>query len=272
MSCYVKIPIFFFLLTSVVGVRAAFEELPFSARASALGESLVADSTGVDAFYVNPGALALAEGMGVLLGHTRLFNDGEWPAKSVAAVVPTTRGGSWGGSWTEMGSSLYQERELSVGWAWRWRERLGVGAALKRQDVRIERYGTLGAWQWDAGLVGRPRPNVDVGVSVKNVTQTRLGGVESPPALFSAGVSGGLFPNGKTSLAATQTSEGRSSWRAGQEIELQKMFALRAGYESNPNRFSCGFGWRRRPLELDYAFSATADLPELHHFSLTYRK
>lgn len=263
----------FVFIALVAGqVQGAFEEVPFSARASALGESLVADSSGVDAFYVNPGALAMAEGMGVLLGHTRLFNDGEWPADSVATVVPTKRGGAWGGSWTDLGSSLYRERELALAWAWRWRDRLGVGAAVKRQDVQMERYGSFGAWQWDAGLVGRPRPNVDVGVSVKNVTQTRLGGVESPPALFSAGVSGGLFPNGKTSVAATQTSNGRSSWRAGQEIHVQKMFALRAGYESNPNRFSCGFGWRRRPVELDYAFSATAALPEQHQFSLTYRK
>lgn len=263
---------FVFIALFAAHVQGAFEEVPFSARASALGESLVADTSGVDAFYVNPGALAMADQAGLVMGHTRLFNDGEWPSNALAAVVPTKRWGSWGGSWTDLGSALYREKELALAWAWRWRERLGVGAAIKRQEVRVERYGALGAWQWDAGLLGRPRPHVEVGVSVKNVTQTRLGSAESPPALFSAGVSGGLFPNGKTSVAATQTSEGRSSWRAGQEIEVQKIFALRAGYESNPNRFSCGFGCRRRPLELDYAFSATSDLPEQHHFSLTYRR
>lgn len=265
----------FFVLCVLVGAslsHGAFDDAPFSARSSALGESLVGDSSGVDAFYVNPGALAMVERPGATMGYTRIFNDGQWPYSALAGVVPTKRAGAWAGSWTDFGSSLYQEREQTLAWAGRWRGRLGAGIALKHQEVRIQRYGTLGAWQWDAGVLGRPRPNVEVGVAIKNVTRSRLGSVEAPPALFLAGVSGGLFPNGKTSVAATQTSEGQSSWRAGQEIFIQKKGAVRAGFETNPNRLSCGFGWRKNSVELDYAFSGTGTLPEQHFFSLTYRK
>jgi hypothetical protein len=251
--------------------RAAFEERPFSARAAALGEAMAGVSSGPDAAYYNPAALRFAEGAALTSGYTRLFNEDELAQGSLGAVLPTARRGAFGLSATSFGSSLYRETEAAVAWAGRVAPRASLGVALKGQDLRMERYGRLGAAQIDAGLFGKPHQKVGAGVAVKNLTQSGLGRtVESPPAMFSAGLSAELFPGGLTALAAAQESGGRATWRAGQEVRPHPALALRAGFETGPNRFALGAGFQAKGIRLDYALLTHADLPDQHQVNVSF--
>lgn len=261
----------FFLVLFCPFLFAAFEEKPFSARSAALGESLVGASEGLDASHDNPGALVFAERSGVSLGHTALYGDTELPLNALSGVFSTKRFGAGGFFLTDFGSSLYREREAGVSWAGRVADRVGLGATLKRQDVEIERYGRLSAYQVDVGLFGRPLPKVGAGVSVKNITQSKLGGTpEAAPALFSAGVSVKALAHGPTSLAVVTESGGNVSWRVGQEAWLHPAFALRAGFETGPNRFALGMGFRQSVFALDYAFMTDPLLPDQHSFNISF--
>jgi hypothetical protein len=164
---------------------AAFEEKPFSARSAALGESLVGSRLGLDAPHDNPGAMVFTDRSGVSLGHTQLYGDADLPTNALSGVFSTKRSGAFGFFVTDFGSALYREKEVGIAWGGRIGDRAGLGATVKRQEVEIERYGRLAAYQMDVGLFGRPHPKVGAGVSVKNITQSHLGGTpESPPGAF----------------------------------------------------------------------------------------
>ena len=259
------------LILGGVSLFAAFEEKPFSARAAALGNSLVGAPLGADAPHENPGALVFVERSGVSLGHTNLYGDADLPSNALSGVFSTKRRGAFGFFVTDFGSTLYREQEMGIAWGGRIRDRAGWGGTVKRQDVRIERYGRLEAYQVDLGVFGRPHPKVGAGVSVKNVTQSHLGGTpESPPALWSAGLSLESFAHGPTSLSVVSESGGKTSWRAGQEAWLHSSFALRAGFETDPNRFGLGMGFRFSVFALDYAFLTHPILPDQHSFNFSY--
>lgn len=265
--CYFCLVSFFFcpLLFS------AFEEKPFSARSAALGESLVGSRLGLDAPHDNPGAMVFTDRSGVSLGHTQLYGDADLPTNALSGVFSTKRSGAFGFFVTDFGSALYREKEVGIAWGGRIGDRAGLGGTVKRQEVEIERYGRLAAYQMDVGLFGRPHPKVGAGVSVKNITQSHLGGTpESPPALLNAGVSVDAFARGSTSLAVVSESGGKVSWRAGQEAWLHPAFALRAGFETDPNRFALGMGFRFSVFALDYAFLTNPLLPDQHSFNFSY--
>lgn len=250
---------------------AAFEEKPVSARSAALGESLVGAPLGLDGPHENPGALVFTDRSGLSMGHTALYGDADIPANALSGVFVTQRRGAFGFFFTDFGSSLYRERESGISWGGRLGDRAGLGATLKRQEVQIERYGRLAAYQTDVGFFGRPHPKVGAGVSVKNITQSSLGGTpESPPVLLAAGVSLKALAQGPTSLAVVSESGGSVSWRAGQEAWIHPAFALRAGFETEPNRFSLGMGFRFLDFSLDYGFMTHPLLPDQHSFNLSY--
>lgn len=250
---------------------AAFEEKPFSARSAALGESLVGAFLGLDSPHENPGALVFTDRSGLSMGHTALYGDADIPTNALSGVFVTQRRGAYGFFFTDFGSSLYREKEAGISWGGRFGDRAGLGATLKRQEVQMERYGHLAAYQVDVGFFGRPHPKVEAGVSVKNITQASLGGTpESPPAILAAGVSLKALAHGPTSLAVVSESRGSVSWRAGQEAWIHRTFALRAGFESKPNRFALGMGFRFSVFALDYAFMNHPLLPDQHSFNFSY--
>jgi hypothetical protein len=78
------------------------------------------------------------------------------------------------------------------------------------------------------------------------------------------------FARGSTSLAVVSESGGKVSWRAGQEAWLHPAFALRAGFETDPNRFALGMGFRFSAFALDYAFLTNPLLPDQHSFNFSY--
>jgi hypothetical protein len=250
---------------------AAFEEKPFSARSASLGESLVGASLGLDASHENPGALAFIDRPGLSLGHSQLYGDPDLGVRNMAGALATLRHGAFGFFLGDFGSSLYREQEVGVSWAGRLAERMALGATLKRQEIRLERYGTFDAFQLDVGMSGRPLPKVSAGLSVKNVTRNRWTGTpEAPPAFFSAGVAVDALARGPTSLAVVQESGGKTSWRAGQEAWLHSVLALRAGFETDPNRLTLGMGFLLSSFALDYAFLTHPQLPDQHFFNLSF--
>ncbi len=266
------LPFFVVCAVPFFGARlfAAFEEKPFSARLAALGESLVGATVGLDAAHENPAALAFSERSGAAFGRAQLYGESDLPTNSIGGVLKTERRGGFGLFLTDVGSSLYRERELGLSWGGRLADRAGLGLTLKRQDLSMERYGGFGAYQVDVGVFGRLLPILSAGMTVKNLTQSHLGGTpEAPPAIFSAGASLDLLARGSTSLAVVQESGGRVSWRAGQEAWLHPAFALRAGFETGPDRFALGMGFRRSLFALDYAFLTHSSLPDQHQFTLS---
>lgn len=231
---------------------AAFEERPFSARAAAVGESLVALPGSVDGIYYNPALLAASSGARVSAGHTRLWGLEDLPQSTLAGALPSAYG-HWGAAVTEFGSALYREQEVALSWAVGVSSAAQAGVTVKNRRIEVERYGQDSALDLDLGVSGRPWPRVSVGASVKNLGGSRLFG-ETPPTVLAAGASSEIAPGFFVAGAISTDGAGRSICRVGQETRLARPFLLRAGFQTGPNRFSIGFGLTWARWVLDYAF------------------
>jgi len=131
---------------------------------------------------------------------------------------------------------------------------------------------------FDVGYLGQFR-NFAVGLAVNNFGSSLkfIDASDPLPVTFRGGFSYLWdYGNAKILLASDLLNQ-EQLWkaRAGVEIKLLKMLALRAGWRFEPSGFQAGptfgFGFDQGPLLLDYAFSWYGDLKDTHRVSLGYR-
>lgn len=259
-------------VSTLGAVHGAFEDRPFSARSAGLGDAAVASAGGPDSAYENPAGLARTNQSGVSLGHTDLLGMSDMPRNTVSAVFPFPGRAAWGLYGVDFGSNVYREREAALAAGWSLDSTSAVGAAIKGQQLSVDRYGRASAWQIDVGWWGRPLPGVAAGVVVRNATQSRLRGLpEKSPAVFLAGVESDFWKGAPAFLAIRRDAGGSAEWRLGQEIFLRSTAVFRMGYRSAPARWGLGWGFVFSPWSLDYAFLTHPNLPDQHQFNFTWR-
>lgn len=173
-----------------VGTRGAnFLEIPVGARETALGGAGTALTTGVNAMYWNPGALALSESFGIGGSYTELF-EGSGVSHFYGGAMLPVMGGVFGVSVNSLNSgeidratervpsgdirtlgSSFEWRSTAVGgyYARMITDRLGIGAGIKFIEEGINeasaRWTALDVGiRFDTGIYGTV-----IGATVANV-------------------------------------------------------------------------------------------------------
>jgi hypothetical protein len=250
---------------------AVFEERPLSARSAALGESLAA-AEGTESATVNPAALGFFKGMEFRAGQSRLLGLAEFPHRTALCAFSTSHRAAMAVTADILGTDLYREQSVGVGAGFSLGDLLALGAAVRRADVHISRYGSAGAWAFDAGILGRVRPNLSLGAAAINLNHPRLGNSdEGPLPLWRGGLAWKPFPSLLTLVEAVKTPGDPYSWRVGQEAAVGSVLFLRAGFETVPSRWGAGLGARVKGMGVDYGFLTHPYLPEEHRFDVSWR-
>ncbi len=261
---------FLLVLFSVVIVYAAFEEKPLTARSAGLGEAGAALAGDVSAVALNPAGLRFAQEKEFASGYTRLFNLPELTLQQFAVRWPTLRRGAWGLMARQFGSGPYQEQDVAFAQSCFLSSATAMGISLHRYSLRVERYGGMSGFGWDAGVLSRVHPRADIGASVQNVNGGGfLDSAEGPLQSLRAGVAIRPAANAVTLIDLVKPGPGSLSWRAGQEIRLGRTLAFRFGVETEPGRLSLGMGLFLGWLKMDYAVLTHPDLPDQHHVTLS---
>lgn len=245
--------LFLFLFLLPLSLRAAFEEKSASARALALGDSVAGDGGSPDAWGANPAALRSPERAWFSAGHTRLLGEASLPVSHLSLSLPTEGRGSFGASFQRFGNALYAESEASIAHAFRLAPGASLGVALTGYTVDMSRYGRRAAWGVDAGILGRPRPGVSLGASVRRLNRPRLG-QDSLPALTRAGASVRLPGEAWLSAELAKSRGDPFSARLGLEVFPVPVLCFRVGGQSRPSRYSAGLGVAVPSGRVDYAF------------------
>lgn len=257
-----------FLLFFPLTTWAVFEEKPTSARAAAMGDSLVAVPDPGGGLWENPALLPLETERGLTADHGALAGQDELRRSLVGVVVPCRRA-AWAFGFSEFGSALYREREIAAAWGAEIGSGLSVGATLKGRFVEIERYGGERGLQGDLGISGQWNARCRLGARLGNLAGSRYFG-ESPPVTLTAGVSAALWREATTAAAVVRDDGGTTSWRWGQEARVGAI-AVRLGFRTRPDRLSLGTGFVGNGVRLDYAFTTHAAWADEHRFSFGWR-
>jgi len=267
-----------------------------SAAMGALMGSNIAYSTDGSSLLLNPAAIRSIEDGTVLASTQRIYNQTFLPHSILATTFDLPSGmGKLGLSFESMSVS-YQDRTLSgetalgLSHAFNLREdrisSLNMGYTLKYLSVDYgESAGISGDGSDGMDLGSSSTFGVDIGfqatlskrhwlgVVAHNINAPKIGSgsaVFNLPRDVQAGFSYAPTQQVVTSFMLVTSPGLDTELHAGLEYNLNTYFTLRAGIQSQPNRFGTGFSFKAKGMALDYALVTHPVLPATHQISLAY--
>jgi hypothetical protein len=273
---------------------ADFLQIGMGARSAAMGGAFTSISTGADAAYWNPAALAGEDHYEVTFSHFSWYQDLNLEHGSASAKLNDRF--SIAGSMTYLGygeidgydvDGNYVGAVSSYDWAAglsmaiRVNDRFAVGVTGKYINQRLDDYsgsafaGDLGLrYQFDRVTLAATATNLGTGIKFVDIE-------EDLPASARFGVAVRPFSaDFQTALEFEKAFKGESVIRHGMEMGFEERYFIRTGYNvylsDESHTFSEGLafgaGLRFGVAQLDYAYSLRDQYSseDLHRFSLTF--
>ncbi|MDR0687749.1 MAG: hypothetical protein LBF55_03565, partial [Prevotellaceae bacterium] len=192
---------------------------------------------------------------------------------AAAFAMPVPVAGTLGLDLCSFGYDRYRETRLGVAWGRQLAKQLAVGAQLCYHLMQVAGYGSAAALTAELGLMAEPLDNLWLGAHIFNFTGSRyLSNAyrERLPVIFDIGM-GYRFAQHATLMVAAKIEPGQPvQAKAGLEVVVAKMLALRIGALAKPVELYAGFGYAYRSFCVDMAFSRHETLGYTPQISLTY--
>lgn len=214
-----------------------------SARATSLGRATTALHGDVGS-QSNPAAASSAERLIHLFAYEG-YGLSELRRGSVHVVVPWSPGALSVGSGT-FGFDAYREWYGSLGGAYRFQlgttRNLHAGLRLRYYHTRIASYGHSSTVGISAGSQVRMLPSLTLGVSAVNVNAPQWADGVDGPQLLAIGLAYEATPAMLILIDAVKDIDFPLAVRGGLEATVVPALALRAGFATQPTRFTAGAG------------------------------
>jgi len=260
------------------GAAAAFEDMPISPRAAAMGGAALSSDGDSTALFMNPASLSGAKSGDAYFMYDRLYaglqGAGSIGQGLISASVPTPWGVVAAGVGTLNAQGLENEREIGLSYARRFGS-FGVGVTGKQlyqnymvggdplasSDPVFSHGTSRSAFSFDAGLVYDSGDPLKLGLAVRNLNSPNVGlaSVDAVPRQLQASAAY-LWPHlglrATADLLYTAQPAGAFQDRVVPSLGVEKAFydgraAFRMGLSTLG--LSAGVGVRLGPVGLDYA-------------------
>ena len=251
-----KLLLLFFLFITISMVSAYDIIHPLGGRAAAMGGSSVA-SQGLWALQNNPAGMANLEKISFGLYYENRWMLPETAYKSGAFALPT-KFGCLGLSFTQFGSSKYNENKIGLAYAKDFGRYLQIGLQLDYLLLKIGNdYGTFNAVTFELGLQSHVTDKLTLGTYIFNPINFSFKQTlnhEKIPIVFRFGLAYQFTKDflGQCEIEKNTEREG-VSLRGGLEYEAFKRFYIRAGVQTNPGILSFGLGYSISFARIDVA-------------------
>ncbi|MFH1007600.1 MAG: hypothetical protein V1800_08875 [Candidatus Latescibacterota bacterium] len=242
--------------------ESAFEFREVGAASAGLGGCGVGWMHGAEGLWWNPALVGQGARTALSLSWVRPFSMEALSTETVSFVLPTPRiGFGWGLGFQSYGFSLYRETTASLAGGRQITSALYAGLAIRQTRLSIRDFGDDRGLFVDAGLLAAVSETLHWGISLHNLSGSRIRGESSSQSLAT-----GIAYRPTTSL--TLCADARKTLRfplqigAGAQIRLLPHFYLRTGMGNAPARFSIGGECQLRSAKLSYA--------AVNHFTLGF--
>lgn len=234
--------------------RAAFERAGLGPASAALGGAYLNPEP--QAVFYNPALLGSLSGSEAGFSHQRLFGLDELSSNQAAAVFQVRNLHLGAGFYSFGQNNYYLENGLWLSAAFPL-SRLTLGASVKGLLVS---YGGNYSSDKTAAL--------DLGITAE-VTRIRFGAVVQnipfapgrknsilPPAVLAVGAAAQATEKVDLFAGVVTQKDGKEGLNLGQEYRPAPFLALRAGFRTDPARFSFGFGALYKLFQFDYSYTS----------------
>jgi hypothetical protein len=240
----------------------AFEIEGIDARNSSLGNSASALSVGVSSLFFNPAGLGQIEGPEAYLGYSNAFGLSELSSEAVGVAYNFHKTGIGVGFSNFGEAGFYQEQRISLAGGRKLTDWMGIGGTVNYLILKADGYAKQDAFSFDLGVIGEYREFRYGGV-IKNLGEPKLGS-DKVLRNYNLGVAYQALPEVSITAGLYYDIDFQEQVELGQEAKLSQNFALRAGFQTEPNRYSLGAGFLWRKLEIDYGFVNHPELGGSH--------
>lgn len=225
-----------------------------SARATALGHATTALLGDVGS-HSNPAAVASAPRLVQLFAYEG-YGLAALRRAGVTVTAPWASGAVSGGIGT-FGSDAYRESYGSLGAAYRFQpgttRTVLIGARVRYYHTQITGYGQNGTLGLSLGSQVRLLPTLRFGVSAVNINAPQVTEASDLPQVLAIGLAYDAAPGFSVLLDMMKDVDFPLAVRGGLAIEVLPVLTLRAGFTSEPVRFTAGTGISIGRLTADIA-------------------
>jgi hypothetical protein len=265
--------IHFFTLAFYFSVFAQGYNNPSGARQAGMGRSSVALN---DFWNIqnNQAGISLINKVSVGIYYENSLNISQLSTKSLAALAPF-RFGVFGITFNYFGYSQYNEMKAGLVYARSFGQYFRMGVQLDYLQTTIgDNYGSAGNVTFEIGVQSDVNEKLTIGAWVFNPVQVKLSGKTNQeyPAIFRFGVGWDILEN----FIATAEVEKNSQFdpvlfRGGLEYGLDEKFFFRAGFTTQQEIFTMGFGLNLKGFKFDIAAIMNQSLGFSEQVSLIYQ-
>lgn len=225
------------------------------ARAAALGGAATALSADVWG-HGNPASWSTLPGRAISFFATEAFGLSELRLGAAQYAEPT-RFGTFSLGARIFGFEDYRETRFLAGYARGFSlgtaRRIHAGIRLRFHQVSIPEYGQASALGLALGGLVNILPNLDLGFQATNFHNPKLAGDDALDRSLSLGLAYSPAEQLLIVADAFQDTDFPLSFRGGVEVQAVSALVLRAGFTTEPKRFTAGAGLRMGKLAADVA-------------------
>lgn len=259
-------------LSVFVFAYAQGDNNPIGARQAGMGRSSVA-LTDFWSIQNNQAGVSLIDKVSVGIYYESSFNISQLSTKSIAAAIPS-KFGVFGFTFNYFGYSQYNEMKAGLVYARSFGQYFRLGMQLDYLQTTIgEGYGSAGNVTFEVGVQSDISEKLTLGAWVFNPVQVKLSGntKQEYPAIIRFGVGWDISEN----FIATAEVEKNSQFdpilfRGGLEYGLNEKFFFRAGFSTQQEIFTMGFGLALKKFKFDISAGMNQYLGFSEQVSLIY--
>ncbi len=264
--------IFAFLLLISTSLSAQNDRFAVGAAEAGTG---FAAQTRANAFSVfnNTAGLAKINGLNIGAYAENRFLVADINLFGLGVALPT-KSGTFGLGLHRYGNGSYSETKVRLGYGRLLAEKLSIGATFELGSLAIEEYGSNFNFTFDLGFQYNILDNVRIGATIYNPLRMQLtdNDLDRLPTILTFGST--YQPSEKVAIhiEVQKNLDFKASFRGGVDYRLLDVLSIQAGFVSNPNMATAGFGIHLKGVKINIAGSWHPYLAYTPHIGVHYAK
>lgn len=173
---------------------------------------------------------------------------------------------------SSFGFSLYRESAGTVSISNMLTDEWSVGMNMHLYHLFIENYGSATSEVFDVGSVYSLSEQINVGVSLLNLTGSSFGADDDIPRMIATGISMSLSQNFTVNADLEKDIRYPVSYHVGIEFNPHELIILRTGTRSDTSQLFGGIGINVAPLQINYGVASHPELGLTHSIGIAFQQ
>lgn len=249
---------------------AVFEDGNLGARSGGMANAICARPQTVENIALNPAAIFIPNRLYSHFNYSNPYNLPELNSSNIylaSAIQSVTLAIGI----HSFGNEKYSENMGTLAFAFQALDNITIGSAISYGSLDIKGYGQAGSVLFDAGLLIELMESLYWGSAVRNLSESKIGQTEEQlPQIILTGLNFAPVRQLSVSLDIAKDTGFPAEFRAGVQYNPFRLFTLRSGISTEPQRMTAGFGLNFNFGGIDYGYNSHSDLGITHMFSVWF--